>query len=152
MRVLISTVGLLLATVTSSGCLFQNIGTAERLRDAVDGVNDSARWSRLDLAVQRVHPAYRTEYMKARHRWGRSIQIADSEVLNMRIAEGDDEAVSVVAVSWYSYDTMTLHQSVIRQEWKRLSGEYALHAEIVVDGDDYLLAPPPEESEDDAEA
>ena len=132
------------------GCLFHNVSPGERLRDAVVGLNDQARWSRMDLAVENVAPAYRAEWRQTRHDWGRNIQIGDVEILDVTMAQDTDEAVSVVAVSWYRYDTMTLRRTVLRQQWQHGGGGYYLEGEAVVDGDPDLIAPPPEE-EDEAE-
>lgn len=126
------------------GCLFHNISPAERLRDAVVGLNDQARWSRMDLAVENVAPVYRAEWRATRHDWGRNIQIGDVEILDVTMVPDTDEAVSVVAISWYRYDTMTLRRTVLRQQWEHGSGAYFLRAEGVVDGDPDLIAPPPE--------
>ena len=133
------------------GCLFHNISPGERLRDAVVGLNDQARWTRMDLAVENVSPAFRAQWRKTRHDWGRNIQIGDVEILDVTLAEDADQAVSVVAVSWYRYDTMTLRRTVLRQRWEHGGGGYYLSSEAVVDGDPDLIAPPPEE-EDEPEA
>ena len=37
-------------------------------------------------------------------------------------------------------DAMTLHQSVVRQRWSRMSGDFGLFSEAVVQGDPRLLA------------
>jgi hypothetical protein len=132
-----------------SGCVFQNASLAQKLRDAVEGINEQARWSRFDLAVENVTPTYRPEYAALRHKWGRSIQIADTEVVQMRLADDRGGAVSVVVVQWYSYDTMTLRQTTIRQQWDRSGDRFALASERVVAGDETLLEEPPEDEEDD---
>jgi hypothetical protein len=131
-----------------SSCVFQNAGLSERLRDAVEGINDQARWSRFDLAVENVAPTYRPEYAALRHKWGRSIQIADTEVVQMRLSQERDGAVSLVIVQWYSYDTMTLRQTTIRQKWDRAGDRFALASEEIVAGDETLLEEPPEEEDE----
>lgn len=128
----------------ATGCLIHTIAPSERLRDAVVGLNDEARWSRLDLARERVMPGYRREWVRSRHDWGRNIQIGDVELLDVRLAEDNETAVSVVAVSWYRYDTMTLRRTVLRQEWRSGGREFYLASEAVAGGDPRLLAPPAE--------
>lgn len=130
--------------VLATGCLMQNISASERLRDAVVGLNDEARWSRMDLATQRVAPAYRSDWARAHHDWGRGIQIGDVELLDVRLVDEGDSATSLVAVSWYRYDTMTLQRTVVRQTWKNAGREFVLMQEEVSEGDPRLLAPPPE--------
>jgi hypothetical protein len=135
-----------LAAVFLSGCLFQNIAPSERLRDAVVGLNDEARWSRMDLATMRVAAAYRAEWTDAHREWGRRIQIGDVELLDVRIESDSESAVSVVAVSWYSYDTMTLQRTVLRQHWQSTGRDYVLASEEVVEGSPDLLTSSDEES------
>lgn len=140
----VSSAVLLALAVIASGCLVQNISASERLRDAVVGLNDEARWSRMDLATQRVAPAYRSHWARSHHDWGRGIQIGDVELLDVRLVDEGDGALSVVAISWYRYDTMTLQRTVVRQTWKSAGREYVLMEEEVAEGDPRLLAPPPE--------
>lgn len=123
-----------------SGCMFSNISTAEKFREMVDGVNEEARWSRLDLAAQRVHPTYRPTWAQKRSDWGDQVQIADSEVINLKIHDEDDTAESTVVVRWYRYDTMTLQTTTIEQSWDRVDGRFALSNEEIVRGDESLLA------------
>ena len=68
------------------------------------------------------------------------IQVADSEVLQLEIAQDKESAVSVISYEWYLNDAMTLHQSVVRQRWTRMSGGFGLFSEAVVQGDARLLA------------
>lgn len=138
----------LLCLLVLPACFFQNISTATKLRESIEGAADESRWGRLDLSVQRVHPAYRSAYMASHHDWGRGIQIADSEVLDVQLDDGEDEATSTIAVAWYSYETMTLERSLVRQRWERASGGFYLRDEEVVDGSDRLLEPPPQEEDD----
>lgn len=129
-----------LVTLVLCGCMFQNIAPTERLGDAVNGINDETRWGRVDLAAQRVDPRFRSRFSASHARWGRQIQIADSEVTQMTLAEDGDTAISVVAVSWYQLDGMDLRVSVLEQKWKRSGNAFVLSRERVVDGDQELLA------------
>lgn len=136
---------LLLAVLAAApACIFSNMGTAEKFREMVDGVNEEARWSRLDLAMQRVHPTYRSAWRVARTDWGSQIQIADSEVTNLRIEESEEKAQSTVVVRWYRYDTMTLHTSTVQQTWERVGGTFALKEEEVVQGNEEIFFVPEE--------
>ena len=47
------------------------------------GYNDELRFGRNDLAVQRVAGAYRGAFIGGHYRWGREIQIADVEIVNV---------------------------------------------------------------------
>ena len=131
------------------GCLLANVSTAEKLREAVEGANSEARWGRLDLASQRVHPSYREAWASARRDWQEDVQIADSEVTSLRLDDEQDGAVSMVVVEWFRYDTMTLRKSTVRQTWDRVGGTFALKSEEVVDGDEELFAEPEIDEEAD---
>lgn len=131
----------------ASGCLVHNISAEEDLRDAVTELNEGLRWSRMDVAIPRVAPAYRPKFAAAHRQWGERMKIADAELVGVRIGEDRSKAVSTIAIRWYSLATMTVHQAVIRQRWERLKGGYFLVEETVVDGDPDVLAPPP--SDDD---
>jgi hypothetical protein len=136
---LLAAAGLLL-----TGCLINNMSAGERLKDSVVGLNDEIRWARIDLAVQRVHPEFKAEYVANHHAWGENIQIADMDLLNMQLDDDMDAAMSVVAVSWYRYETMTIHRTVVQQKWELVSRSFVLRDERVLSGDPDLLAPPDE--------
>ncbi len=123
----------------NAGCMFQNISAEERLREAVMGLNDEARWCRLDLAAQRVAAPFRRQYVDSHRKWGEAIQIADSEVTNVETLGGRDKAVAIVSVRWYREDTMTLATTKLKQKWVRVRGNYVLVHEHVHDGDVRLL-------------
>src|SRR5688500_1983118 len=88
--------------LASSGCLVQHMQPAERLRESVIALNDEARWTRMDLAAERVSPEYRERWTKNHHDWGRGIQIGDMELVDLKIDE-QDNATSIVSISWYRY-------------------------------------------------
>ena len=132
---LLSSLLLCVLSVSAAGCIFQNISPEERLRDAVVGYNDETRWTRLDLAQQRVTPAQRGEFRMRHYRWGRDIQIADLDILDVQVrGEDRDQATSIVHIRWYDQRTMLLADTVVGQEWERVTGGYLLVAEQVRDG------------------
>lgn len=133
----------LLAFVLASGCIFQNVGSEEKLRDAVVGYNDETRWNRLDLAQLRVTPARRGEFRMRHHRWGRDIQIADMDILDVQVSgEEQENAISVVHISWYNQSTMMIADTIVAQEWERVTGGYILIDETVREGNETLLEIP----------
>lgn len=137
--------------VISGGCIFQNMSPSERLKDAVIGLNDETRWTRLDLAIQRVEPTYRGTFSASRAKWGKQLQIADVELLDARFPEDSDDAVSVVSVTWYALSDMTLHTTVIKQSWTRGNSSYLLVSEDVMSGHEALLELPETDGESIAE-
>lgn len=133
----------LLAFVLASGCIFQNVGSEEKLRDAVVGYNDETRWNRLDLAQQRVIPTKRGEFRLRHHRWGRDIQIADMDILDVQVSgEEQENAISIVQIRWYDQRTMLIADTIVAQEWERVTGGYILVDEQVREGNATLLEIP----------
>ena len=139
----------LTATILLSGCIFQNIGSETRLRDAVSGYNDEMRWYRVDLAQQRVAPRYRNTFRQHHHAWGKNIQLADMDIVHVETSNGDKQAVSLVKVSWYDQGTMLMSHTILRQNWRKVTGGYILLSENVQSGSKRLLEPPPEKPEED---
>ncbi len=133
----------LVLAVSFAGCVFNNVSAEEKLRDSVVGLNDEVRWNRLDLATLRVAAPFRLQFRATHHAWHRDLQIADSEIVQVRVADEDrDEATSFVTVSWYDTRSMILHSTTLRQEWRRTVNGYVLVSEEVTDGDERLLAIP----------
>lgn len=141
-----------LCLLLAPGCILQNLSTSERLRDAVVGFNDECRWARTDLAVQRVMPEFRSDFRLGHLAWGRSIQIADQEILNVDASADEEEgsAISYVAVRWYDTNGMILADTVLRQQWTKVRGGFLLVREEVIEGDPRLIAIP-ETPADEAE-
>jgi hypothetical protein len=125
-----------------SGCVFQNVSPTEGLSDQVYLLNDESRWNRLDLAVRRVAPSYRQRFVDSRRAWGRDVEIADTEVSALVLAEDTNSATSRVEISWYDRRSMVLRSTTLRQSWTKTDGGFLLDGETVIGGDDTLLAPP----------
>ena len=118
---------------------------AKKLSDSVRDMNDHARWGRLGDAAQMVDGSYRNAFVAAHQEWGEKIEVADTEVVQLQIAPDAEHANALVSYSWYAIDTMTLHETTIRQRWSAVGSGYALFSEAIVKGDPRLLkAAPPE--------
>ncbi len=129
---------LVVVCLSLMGCL-SNMSSTRKIGDTVHDMNDQARWGRLGDAAQYVDPTYRNTYLTNHRYWGSEIQLADAEVQHVQIAQSADAATAFVTYSWYGADTMTLHQSVVRQRWSALGSRYVLASEVVVQGDPRLL-------------
>lgn len=126
------------------GCLIQNLSPETRMRDSVIELNEGARWGRMDVASGFVSPPFRPQFKLSHMRWGRDIQIADSEILGMN-PHTDDEgegAFSRVAVRWYDENTMVLANTVIHQTWKKHKQTFLLTNESIESGHPGLLVIP----------
>lgn len=129
--------------IVVAACLGRSQMTAERLRDAVVGYNDELRFGRSDLAVQRVDGPLRAQFVGSHYRWGRTLSIADSEIVNVEaIGESFHHAISFVNVTWHPIGTTILHETMVRQEWRKEGQTFVIIAESVIDGDPMLLAIP----------
>lgn len=131
-----------LAALLFGGCMLQHAGPTEKLRDAVHGMTDELRWNRIDLAVDRVLPTYRERFRLTRLKWGKAIQIADAEVIHMKLAEDSDKASSLLTVRWYSQTETILRETTLQQNWVRSGKAFYLSGEKVIEGDDRLIAMP----------
>lgn len=132
------------ALISLAGCLMQNLSPETRMRDAVIELNEGARWGRMDVASGHVAPQFRPVFKASHTRWGRDIQIADTEILGMS-PETDDEgagAFSRVAVRWYDQGTMVLSNTVIRQTWQKHKQTFLLTGESIESGHPGLLVIP----------
>jgi hypothetical protein len=125
-----------------SGCFMANTSPAKKLSETVQDLNEQARWGRLSDAANLVEPGYRNAFLSAHQRWGTDIKLADTEVLHVQITPDAEHANAIVNYSWYAMETMTLHETTVRQRWSANSGGYALVSEAVVRGDPRLLHAP----------
>jgi hypothetical protein len=122
----------------------QNLSPETRMRDSVLELNEGARWGRMDVASGHVAPQFREQFRLSHIRWGRDIEIADTEVLGMSPDTDEDGAgaFSRVAVRWYDQDTMVLASTVIRQTWQKHKQTFLLTGEAIESGHPGLLAIP----------
>lgn len=124
------------------GCFMANTSPAKKIGDTVQDLNEQARWGRLGDAALLVEPSYRNTFLNAHQQWGSEIQLADTEILHVQIAPDAEHASALVMYSWYAMDTMTLHETTVRQRWSAHGGGYALVSEAVIKGDPRLLRLP----------
>jgi hypothetical protein len=121
--------------------MLENLSPTARLNDAIQGMNDAARWGRIDLAVQYIEPAYHDRFLKIRRGWNRRIKVADADLVGIQMVPDQDVAVARIAFSWYRLESMTLHHTVVRQVWNEHDDGYLLGSENVVEGDGTLFVP-----------
>jgi len=129
----------LLLVFGMTGCFMANTSPAKKISDSVQDLNENTRWGRIGDAALLVEPGYRDAFVAAHQGWGSDIQLADTEIVHVQIASDAEHANAIVTYSWYAMDTMTLHETTIRQRWAAHSGGYALTSEAVIKGDPRLL-------------
>jgi len=141
-------ISVLIATCWLGGCLTNNINPSQKLNERVQEYSDATRWNRMDLAIQLVMPSYRDAFTKSHSAWGRSVEVADAELIHIQIAPDGNTATSTLAYSWYNLSAMTLARTVVRQQWDIRDG-YHVTSEEFIEGDATLL-PLPQAPTDDA--
>jgi hypothetical protein len=144
----------LVSCLLLGGCMLANMGASKRLSEAVNQMSRSTRWGQMAEAAHMVDPSFRPLFMRNHRGWGQTIQVADTEVVHIELAPDSESALALISYEWYLPDTLTLHQTVVRQRWSRLGSGYTLISEAVVQGDGRLLGGnavvAPEPSPDDA--
>lgn len=135
------------ACLAYGGCMFQHLAPTQQLTEQVYAYNDETRWARIDLAADRVAPAYRATFAVSHARWGSEIQIADTDLTRVQLAGDEETAMSLVTVSWYDSATMLVRGSVLRQRWVSTPNGFLLTGEEVVGGDETLLQLPSDDAD-----
>ena len=128
-----------LCGVLLAGCMLSNATTRKRLGDTVNLMNRNTRWGQLADAARMVEPGYRPMFMASHRGWGQALQVADSEVVNVELAEDKESALALINYQWYVPDNLTLHETVVRQRWSKNGSAFLLISEAVVQGDGRLL-------------
>jgi hypothetical protein len=131
-----------LALAPLSACLLANVGADKKVSDAVQSLNEQARWGRVNDAALLVQPDYRDAFIDRRRNWGNGVQLADIEVLNIQLASDSEHASATVSYSWYAMTDMTLHVTTLHQAWTSRKRGFALASETVTQGDPGLFSPP----------
>ena len=133
-----------LLCLSLGGCMAGNLSASESLRDSIVNLCDELRWSRIDLAIDRVAPSFRNDFSVMHAGWGRDVQIAETELLRVNMETEGDGASSMVSVRWYNMSSMTVHETMVEQTWLRAGRHFMLTDARVVDGDSRLFREPPE--------
>jgi len=130
---------LLLGVLGLCSCMLSSASTTKRLTDTVNSLDKTTRWGQLAEASRLAVPEYRSRFIEKHSDWGSLIQLGDSEVVQIDMAHDGQSAIAVLSYQWYLADAMTLHQSVVRQQWTRTGSSFALLSETIVQGDPRLF-------------
>jgi hypothetical protein len=135
------------ALLVSSACTLANMTPKYRFSESAHNLADAARWGHVDMAMQEISPKYGPTFMSRHREWGAGVNIADVELVQLKINEDDKTATSEVTLSWYAKNSVTLRESVISQRWEKERGNFRLVDESVRSGDESVFAPPEEDDE-----
>src|SRR5580700_2648779 len=81
---------------------------AARMQQAASDFNTDVRFGRNELAVERVAPLEREDFLKRRKGWGKTITLADYELVGAKLVDEDHAEVSI-KYDWYHSDENELH-------------------------------------------
>jgi hypothetical protein len=104
------------------------LSNAARMQEAASDFNTNVRFGRMSLAVEKVAPKEREEFLAHRRGWGETLQLADYELLSAKMVK-DGEAEVVVKYDWYVVTAGDLHTTTIRQTWGDHLGTWLLERE-----------------------
>ena len=133
-------------------CTLGNLTPQARFSESAHTLTDASRWGHIDMALPHISPKYSETWLARHSTWGSELSIADAELVRMQLAEDKKTAMTEVNVSWFPAGQVTLHQSVITQQWERESGAYRLVSESVRAGDPRVFAEVPPQGTAEAEA
>jgi hypothetical protein len=142
MRLRLTMIAACIALSPLCACFLVGQGPSKKVSNAVQDLNDHARWVRISEAASLVDPEYREVFLDHHRLWGSDIQLADSEIQNITLATNEEQASAYVTYSWYAMADMTLHETTLRQQWTAHDSQFLLSSEAVVRGDPALLSPP----------
>jgi hypothetical protein len=112
---------------------------AARMQSTASDFNTDVRFGRLSLAVEKVSPKAREEFLARRKTWTGRVEIADYELISAKMV-GSDDAEVVVKYDWYQLTVGDLHSSKIKQKWhNNHKGGWLLEAETLDEGVPGLL-------------
>jgi hypothetical protein len=127
----------LVASLVLLGCPMPETSAA-RMQNAASDLNTNVRFGRMSLAVEKVAPKEREEFLARRKTWNGRIELADYELISAKMV-GEDDAEVIVKYDWYELSIGDLHSSKIRQKWHSHKGTWLLESEALDDGAPGLL-------------
>jgi len=117
---------------------------AQRVQEAAYELNMGTRFSRMDMALERVAKAERAGFLTRHRKWHNEIRIDDIELAGVAFRD-DGDAQLFLQVVWHRMDGQDSHTTVVSQRWHDNKGTWLLAGEERAQGDVGLFgeAPPP---------
>jgi hypothetical protein len=109
-----------------------------KAQDAAQELNVNARFGRMEMAIERVAPQARDEFIAHRKGWGGKLRIADIEMAGLR-PKGESAIEVNVRVAWYRIEDQELRVTTLHQDWQDVNGEWKLVGEQRADGEIGLI-------------
>lgn len=114
---------------------------AERVSNAARELNVAARFGRMDIALELTADAWRSQFLKSRTEWGRSVRVLDVELAGFSMPERDRARIEV-DYAWSRSDEGVLRSTRVAQEWRDVGGGFRMVSERRIAGDVGLLGEP----------
>lgn len=122
-----------------SGCaIVAPMSAASRAQETATELNTNSRFGRMELATEHVDPALREAYLTRHKTWGNVVRVADYEMAGFKM-KGDNDAETLVRVSWYRVENGDLKNTLLKQSWKQVKGDWRLVDESRSEGDAGLI-------------
>ena len=126
-----------------AGCLGPTT-PAGRVQEAANDLNTSARFGRMDLAMDHVGKELREDFRKRHAQWGNQIRVMEAEFSGMSFKQKDDAEI-YVTITWQQLSDSDLRTTTVRQTWhddrgwrltkeERASGDYGLFGDAAPAG------------------
>lgn len=126
-----------------SGCaIVAPMSPSARAQETATELNVNSRFGRMELATEHVAPEQRELWVQRHKAWGGAIRVADYEMAGFKM-KGDNDAETLVRVSWYRVEQGELRNTMLKQSWHSSKGTWQLVDEKSADGDVGLLGEPP---------
>jgi hypothetical protein len=127
----------LVASLPLLGCPMPD-SSAARMQSTASDFNTDVRFGRLSLAIDKVAPKEKEEFLARRKKWSGRVEIADYELISAKMV-GNENAEVIVKYDWYELAVGDLHTSKLRQKWASHGGTWLLESESLDDGSPGLL-------------
>jgi hypothetical protein len=114
-----------------------------RVRESAQEFNLDMRFGRSELAIARVAPAARDDFVAHHRGWGSAIRIADVDMEGLK-PSGEHDIDVFVRVAWYRVEQQDLLTTTLKQTWHDdgATTGWVLASEQRVDGAMGLLGEP----------
>jgi hypothetical protein len=114
-----------------------------RVRESAQELNVDLQFGRNELAIARVAPSARDDFVAHHRGWGSIVRVADVDLQGMK-PSGEHEIDVFVRVAWYRLDQQDLFTTIVKQTWHEdgVTTGWQLVSERRVDGAIGLLAEP----------
>ena len=106
----------------------------DKLRDAVNQLNEGVRWGRIQDVLVHIGPSSHQHFLELHKDFGNALQVTNYEVVNTIIDMEQGTAEIGVKLTWYRIDEMEVHETVLSQRWEKHENRWLLTAEAYRSG------------------